>query len=562
LRGREDPLALPAASLLPWKRAGKLVKFLCEQCKAKYQIADDKAAGKTVRMKCRKCGHLIEVRATATDSAPPPSARPAQASSGKPAPPRAPQRPAPAPPRAGALASGMGASRPASPQKPPERSGALAGAFKTAVQREEESSAPFDMDDLSPSDEWYVAINGVPVGPIRIAEVRRKAALGAVTEDSLCWQEGLDEWRPVRAFPELAAIVREAAASGRSSLPPSEGRSSSMPGAAAHRPSRPPQAPAGATPRPPARPAPAAARSNVVPITSRLATAERLDEDDLEGATKMQPGLAHDAGVVADPFANPPAPAPAPAAMTAQLAPVVATGQHMTAEPSVAALAPRKSPPWMAIAMVAAAIAFGVTAALALVLRPAAPPPAPVVVQMPGVPAPPTATTTAPAPTATATDTTNPEVPGAASGGKGPIAMGGPPKPGASAPPGAATATAKGPLDLGGLGGSGPRPGEDPGGDAPKAPGQCFSSAQVSQVIGLHQPGIRRSCWERNPTTKPTVNVNVSLTIGADGSPGNVNASADELTVAKCVENDVRTWHFPAMGCSQATSFSFHFVRQ
>ena len=38
------------------------MKFLCEQCKAKYQIADEKAAGKTVRMKCRKCGYLIEVR--------------------------------------------------------------------------------------------------------------------------------------------------------------------------------------------------------------------------------------------------------------------------------------------------------------------------------------------------------------------------------------------------------------------------------------------------------------------------------------------------------------------
>ncbi|RYE92292.1 MAG: hypothetical protein EOO75_07025 [Myxococcales bacterium] len=41
------------------------MKFLCDNCKAKYQIADDKVAGKTVRMKCRKCGHLIEIRASA-----------------------------------------------------------------------------------------------------------------------------------------------------------------------------------------------------------------------------------------------------------------------------------------------------------------------------------------------------------------------------------------------------------------------------------------------------------------------------------------------------------------
>ncbi|HEX8790421.1 MAG TPA: zinc-ribbon domain-containing protein, partial [Polyangiaceae bacterium] len=44
------------------------MKFLCEQCKAKYQIADEKAAGKTVRMKCRKCGYLIEVRAAVTET--------------------------------------------------------------------------------------------------------------------------------------------------------------------------------------------------------------------------------------------------------------------------------------------------------------------------------------------------------------------------------------------------------------------------------------------------------------------------------------------------------------
>src|SRR5580658_10042876 len=55
----------------------RYVKFLCDQCKTKYQIADEKAAGKTLRMKCRKCGHLIEVRAataaTTIASTPPPA---------------------------------------------------------------------------------------------------------------------------------------------------------------------------------------------------------------------------------------------------------------------------------------------------------------------------------------------------------------------------------------------------------------------------------------------------------------------------------------------------------
>lgn len=36
--------------------------FHCGQCQAKYQLPDERVAGKTVRMKCRKCSHLIEVK--------------------------------------------------------------------------------------------------------------------------------------------------------------------------------------------------------------------------------------------------------------------------------------------------------------------------------------------------------------------------------------------------------------------------------------------------------------------------------------------------------------------
>ena len=40
------------------------MKFICENCKAKYQIGDDKIAGRSVRMKCRRCGHEIHVTAS------------------------------------------------------------------------------------------------------------------------------------------------------------------------------------------------------------------------------------------------------------------------------------------------------------------------------------------------------------------------------------------------------------------------------------------------------------------------------------------------------------------
>jgi predicted Zn finger-like uncharacterized protein len=542
------------------------VKFFCEQCKAKYQIADDKVAGKTVRMKCRKCGHVIELRAEVTESSivahAPAFTSSAPADGNKPSAPRPPARP---PPRPNALATSLTSTKPAPPRAPHPASGssstgALAGAFKSNVQREEESSTPFDMADLAPGDDWYVAVNGVPVGPIRIAEVRRKAALGAVTEDSLVWQEGLDEWRPLKTFPDLAANVREAAAGGRISItppPPDVMRPSSPP---------PPRSPSMRTagtgvlpsrvgssrPMQTSTPAPAP-RSNVVPFTARLATAERLDDAATEiGAFRPVPSAAP------DPFAVPAAVSTAAPAILA--APIVDRGP-LIASAAPASLAPsppsvagaRKQPPWgvyvLLIGVVVFAVTFGGVAATTLFTKPA-----PVVVATPAALPPPPPTTAPPAATAA---TTAPE-PSATSAPTAPAHA-------IAQSSHAAPASTQKTIDLGGLSGSRVLPGEDPGSgnDAPAAVGQCLSGGQVQQVIQNHQLGIRRSCWERNPTTKPSVNVSVSMTVGADGSAQGVSATSnDDTSVANCIQDQVRQWRFPAMGCSQKTGFSFKFVRQ
>lgn len=508
-------------------------------------------------MKCRKCGNMIEVRAAvtessvSTESAPPPPAQPF--ARGAPPPPRPPPK-AGSPAKPAPLTTGLTTTAAKAPPPKADRPvGALAGAFKTTVQREEEVSAPFDMSELSPGDGWYVAINGVPVGPIRMSEVRRKAALGAVTEDSLVWQEGLDEWRPARSLPELAAIVREAASSGRTSLtppPPPAGRVSTAP------PPRPPMSSRPSTsagiaprsPRPPASPVPAAARSNVVPIMSRLATAEKLDEAPAERRSSAPPPAAAELKPIAvpDPFA--------PTAAAAALASTVA------ADVSVTAQAPKKPVNWFALAMVAGTIAFGATAGVTFVST--------FLNRTPPSSAASAASTPLAAPAATTSNV-------AASPTQEPVAVtsapktsfgtnGGPRAAAGVAPAAAAPAAAGGrSLDLHSLTQtSNIAPTVEDTGEGPKAPGQCFSQGQVQQVIGLHQVAIRRSCWERDPTTKPTVNVSVSMTIGADGSTQSVAASGDEGSVAKCIENDVRSWHFPAMGCSQKTGFSFKFVRQ
>ena len=40
------------------------MKITCGSCAAKYTVSDDKVQGKTVKVKCRKCGAVIVVSST------------------------------------------------------------------------------------------------------------------------------------------------------------------------------------------------------------------------------------------------------------------------------------------------------------------------------------------------------------------------------------------------------------------------------------------------------------------------------------------------------------------
>ena len=169
------------------------------------------------------------------------------------------------------------------PSVPVEPSRAPSAAI---VQRDDEVSAPVDMSRFCLCGGRVVRRHQRRPG--RSHPHRRGSGARPPSELSRrsrsCWQEGLDEWRALRSFPELATIVREAFASGRSSLTPGppDGRASVTPppaGRTSVRPPSPAPAPVMAAPpraSPPRAPPAPAPRSNVVPITSRLATAEKL----------------------------------------------------------------------------------------------------------------------------------------------------------------------------------------------------------------------------------------------------------------------------------------------
>lgn len=599
------------------------MKFLCDNCKAKYQIADEKLHGRAVQMKCRKCGHMIEIPAIMAPAsgrageessveAPPAPVAPSPAApkpaAAAPAPPRpaapvtparpAPARPAPARPAPPApKAPARPVAKPAAPQAAaptpspaPAAAGGLAGAFNRTVQ-ETEVSAAIEVLSAGAAEEWYVGVNGVPLGPVRLSVLRQKAAQGLVNEDSLVWREGFDEWLPLRTFPELALLVQEArehAVRPVLTAPASGGqRISSLPQV-------PVSAPKPATPLRP--PSPSGASVSAEP----LAPTEGID---LKGPSLKQvasvalhagahpapapatpaavAALAASPDVLADPFAPRPAetvavPATQPVA-TPQPAPVAAAhrpSQPPDGRPSVIdgiAGGVKKQ-----VRLHPAAVAFigllgvlgGVLLTIVLVGGKSQPQPTPTV-QIVTVTAP---AATAPAGVPSASGfalqeneiVADPSRPGgqrlaSARGDAGTSAA--TDKPGGDAPP-----MSVGLSDMPGLAGpnvAGPTPGA--GNQSLPALEQSDIQRVVSQNVGF----VRRQCWEpalasRSPNAPSSAKVTVAITIGADGSVQSANASGGSgyPDLASCVASRVRGWKFPPSSGTSNANVPFVFATQ
>jgi predicted Zn finger-like uncharacterized protein len=550
------------------------MKFLCPSCKAKYQIADEKVAGRSVRMKCRKCGFMIQVSSAlaspgALDSDPPEQLSEAE-SSAPPPPPPAPlatkgPAPSPAAPRVAAapakLPAAKGAALPA-PRPPPGKpvgalpkaavpparpsapkapapsapkaasapsaaaapiavatpakelavsevprdfegedevtrmadAGALAGAFTQAfgggLDSPAEVAAPLSM----PGDEWFVGINGVPVGPIRLSELRSKAASGAVSKESLVWRDGFEDWRPLKTYPELLAIVEEGVSSARASLTPFT---------------------------PP--------------------------------ASEARDVTAKPAGVAAvDAFVA----APSPSAVT---------GSAVVTDDISGLIPPRRgTSPMVWVAMVIA-IALGLTMGFVL-FGGQKPPETKIVEKIVEVPAKglenngtPVAANNGVPETAVAADPAAPRKPGSG-GGKA-----------AATPEGEAAKVNPGLKGLTGLSGLGPSGGPSTGGPSgATAGGSQLDGGQIQSTVSRYTGSVKRRCWQpaldaRAKDAPMTAKVTVTITVGGTGSVQNATTSGDPRGysgLANCIASSVRSWQFPASGGTTIANVPFVFAGQ
>jgi predicted Zn finger-like uncharacterized protein len=614
------------------------VKFVCDSCNAKYQIGDDKVAGKTLRMKCRRCGHMIQVAATVTESSV--SQKPPQDHSAPVAIPAAPsvpevtnedgatvvkpsplflleasglgggaaQMPRPGPSVAGTSQPFRGGPRIVPPARPSLRSvppaapaGAAAaaapapggapagqpgthtrsapglyGGFARAVAAKPESHPPV------PTEDWYVGVNGVPLGPVRLAVLRDKAAQGQVDGESLVWREGFDEWQPAKTFPGLLAILDEAKQlrASRTSMPvvvpPGAPSAASAPLAPAPEPSIPfnlvqaprePAPSAQATASPPGDPRASGAAFAAPGVIASLV------------ATPSTQGSAAGGNVVGkfDPFgptAAPSAAAPAPAPSSAAAgwsAPSAAgstagSGFGLTTTSAGGSESSIDSPPKKGIhpaawAFVAMAAAFGGVAAWAVFLR------KPNVVVVPGETTTvtvPVAGANVPIPNSSTAGPTATEVPTVDASGK-------PVVPGVGGPRTTATSSKSSeqvaPIDPSILG---PGP-SGPGTSDPGNSGGPLTAGQIQGVVSSNTARVRKKCWDpassgRAADAPSSVKVTVKISISPSGSVSGASASGGNEKyfpgLVGCVQSVVSAWKFPPAGEPSEAVVPFNFAAQ
>ncbi len=102
----------------------------------------------------------------------------------------------------------------------------------------------------------------------------------------------------------------------------------------------------------------------------------------------------------------------------------------------------------------------------------------------------------------------------------------------------------------------------DTSGPSPTAGGGTFDQSAIERVVNTRKAGVKRTCLERSAGGASSTKVTATLTIGPSGNVQNVTSTGNDPVVGKCIEQQLRTWSFPAPGETKTVQIPFVFVRQ
>ena len=172
------------------------MKFLCDRCKTRYSIGDDRVRGKILKIRCKNCANVITVREGMSDAD---AAEPGPRRSAKPttlAPPVTMSTHIPT------VSASSGHANPA-PNGPSSSAAAVSSRPPPALE-----------------EEWYVSNDGDQEGPFSLAEAQRWIAAKSLEADLHCWSEGFDDWLPVDKVSHFRGLRKKPAPSPGPPGPP------------------------------------------------------------------------------------------------------------------------------------------------------------------------------------------------------------------------------------------------------------------------------------------------------------------------------------------------------
>ncbi len=533
------------------------MRFSCENCQAKYQVADEKVAGKTIRMKCRKCGHSIEVKPVQAAqlpeiefggfvaSNPPTIARTMAAPVSYPDLGATEQHPiAPSPETRGG--EGFGAQSVMGSHFPGPEGTASRGPFDSSpgfVRAPESLRLALGGPEGSelPVHFWYVAIGGAPVGPIALAELISKARDGAIHDRSLAWREGLPEWQPIGNLPELVEAIGPSLAHAAPGRPASIAAIMAVPRAGG--------------------PAAASAKSRDSHDPSRTLAVQQMPEE----VRALLAGSGAAVSLAGSPQSDVGSTAPS-ARSTGSQQEARAHGVHEAAPLSALVPAPRRASeatPLVAFALGALGLIVGFAAGRLTAPMPSSATPAPATTvqstdkfageaedKSDDVPAPPRGVEKKLDPAPVAARPTPAPVPAPRVVPPPVLAAAPPPiaNPALNSEPPKTTVAAAAP--------PGPSMGSSFGG------GASLTEGQILQVLASRKIQLRRVCWERLENHDSAVKVTATVSIDGSGRVQSVEATGSDTAVTNCIRNQIRDWTFPASGAATTAALPFSFLSQ
>ncbi|HEV8323011.1 MAG TPA: GYF domain-containing protein, partial [Myxococcota bacterium] len=118
------------------------MKIICDNCRTKYSISDDKVRGKAFKIRCKKCQNVIVVKGEAGDGA----------------------------------------------------------------GHKEEDEQGTVVADTGALPVWHLVIGGQQAGPFTVAEVGDKYVRGEIDAGTYAWRDGLPDWSRMTDIEEFAHL--------------------------------------------------------------------------------------------------------------------------------------------------------------------------------------------------------------------------------------------------------------------------------------------------------------------------------------------------------------------